>query len=71
LLYTLNAGAQVSMSISLSGFNTFEVGSIVQQYQMGTTGPIALSNLSSNQFQAVKDIIALPRTNLLKRPTRK
>jgi uncharacterized protein (DUF1501 family) len=64
LLYTLNAGAQVSMSISLSGFNTFEVGDLVQQYQVSTTGSVGLTNLSTNQLNAVKNIIALPQSNL-------
>ncbi len=64
LLYTLNAGAQVSMSISLSGFNTWEVGNLIQQYQVSTTGSVGLSNLSSNQLNAVKGILALPHTNV-------
>lgn len=67
LLYTLNQGAHVSMSISLSGFNTFEVGNIVQQYQVSTAGSIGLTSLSANQFNAVTNIIALPRTNLFEK----
>ncbi len=64
LLYTLNTGAQVSMSISLSGFNTWEVGNIVSQYQVSTSGPIGLTGISSAQIQAMRDILALSRTNL-------
>lgn len=64
LLYSVNAGAQVSMSISLAGFNTWEVGNIISQYQVSTSGSIGLTGLSTNQVQALKDILAYPRTNL-------
>ncbi|MDA0578591.1 MAG: DUF1501 domain-containing protein, partial [Verrucomicrobia bacterium] len=67
LLYSLNAGAQVSMSIALSGFNTFEVGNLVQQYQVSTSGSIGLSSVSGTRLQAMKDILALPNTNLMEK----
>lgn len=67
LVNDLNPGGQVSMSISLAGFNTFEVGNVVQQYQVSTTGSVGLTGLTAAQVQAMRDIIAVPRTNLFER----
>ncbi len=67
LLHAVNTGAQVSMCITLSGANTFEVGNIVQQYQVSTSGSLGLAGISSNRLQQIKDIIALPHTNLFER----
>lgn len=62
LLYSANAGSQISMNISLAGANTFEVGNIVSQYHVTTTGSVGLSN--TNRVPQIKEIIALPHTNL-------
>ncbi|HEX3129921.1 MAG TPA: DUF1501 domain-containing protein [Thermoanaerobaculia bacterium] len=42
LLHSLNTGSQVSMSMSLGGSNTFQVGSSVTQYQLSSEGSIGL-----------------------------
>lgn len=42
LLNALNGTAQVSMSMSLSGNNTFQVGNAVTQYQLSSEGSIGL-----------------------------
>ncbi|HYN20952.1 MAG TPA: DUF1501 domain-containing protein [Thermoanaerobaculia bacterium] len=42
LLHSLNTNAQVSMSMSLSGNNTFQIGSAVTQYQVSPGGSIGL-----------------------------
>ncbi|HKH47186.1 MAG TPA: DUF1501 domain-containing protein [Thermoanaerobaculia bacterium] len=42
LLHSLNGTAQVSMSMSLAGNNTFQVGNSVTQYQLSTDGSIGL-----------------------------
>jgi uncharacterized protein (DUF1501 family) len=42
LLHSLNGAAQVSMSMSLAGNNTFQVGNAVTQYQLTTDGSIGL-----------------------------
>jgi len=42
LLHTLNTNAQVSMSMSLAGNNTFQIGSAVTQYQVSSEGSIGL-----------------------------
>lgn len=67
LLAPVNTGSQVSMSISLSGANTFEVGNTVQQYQVSPAGSIGLSGISSNRLQQIKDIIGMPHTNLFEK----
>ena len=70
LINTLNGSAQVSMSISVAGTNTFEVGNSVSQYQVGTGGSIALTNLgttSDARYVAYNNIVNLPYTNLFER----
>jgi uncharacterized protein (DUF1501 family) len=42
LLNALNAGSQTSMSMSLAGNNTFQIGSAVTQYQVSPDGSIGL-----------------------------
>jgi uncharacterized protein (DUF1501 family) len=42
LLHSLNGTSQVSMSMSLSGNNTFQVGDAVTQYQLSPDGAIGL-----------------------------
>jgi len=42
LLHTLNTNAQVSMSMSLAGNNTFQIGTAVTQYQVSSEGSIGL-----------------------------
>jgi uncharacterized protein (DUF1501 family) len=54
-------GAACSMSISLGGQNTFEVGSFVSEYKIGTggaTGPTgSLGSGTNSQLQALNDLI--------------
>lgn len=66
-----NPAGNISMSISLNGINTFEVGNIVSQYQVGTTGAITLSGSlmsstagNSARQRTLKEIIGLNHTNL-------
>jgi uncharacterized protein (DUF1501 family) len=42
LLHTLNTNAQVAMSMSLAGNNTFQIGTAVTQYQVSPGGSIGL-----------------------------
>jgi uncharacterized protein (DUF1501 family) len=64
LLHSLNGNSTVSMSISLSGANTFEVGNVVNQYAISTNGTIGLTNLSTARMQALRDILVMPHPNL-------
>ena len=44
LLHALNENARVSMSISVAGTNTFQVGNVVTQYQVSPEGPVGLTS---------------------------
>jgi uncharacterized protein (DUF1501 family) len=65
-----NAGSQISMSISIAGNNTWEVGDIVNQYQVTTDGGVALNSTSgtdiynASRLQAMNELVAIGRTNL-------
>ncbi len=72
LLRNLNANAQISMSISVAGTNTFEVGNQVTQYQVSTEGALGLDNYDSGPFadpssRAIKSLLETPYSNLLER----
>jgi uncharacterized protein (DUF1501 family) len=44
LLRSLNENARISMSISVAGTNTFQVGNVVTQYQVSPDGPVGLTS---------------------------
>jgi uncharacterized protein (DUF1501 family) len=65
LLNNLNTSDQISMSVSLAGKNTFEVGAKVSQYAINTSGAVTLQGSTSSatsadgiRFRAQKDIFA-------------
>jgi uncharacterized protein (DUF1501 family) len=69
VLQSLNAGSQVSLSISIAGTNTFEVGNTVLPYTISPTGSIGLAGFDGSananvRLQAFKDLLALPHNNL-------
>jgi uncharacterized protein (DUF1501 family) len=63
-----NSNGSISMSVSLAGANTFEVGNLVSQYQVSTTGAVVLSGDlmtgTSARVRTLRNILALPATNL-------
>jgi uncharacterized protein (DUF1501 family) len=63
-----NPTGNLSMSVSLSGANTFEVGNLVSQYHVSTTGAVVLSGDlmtgNSQRIRALRNVLALPHTNL-------
>src|SRR5262249_20430474 len=68
LLYSMNGNAQVSMSMSLAGANTFEVGNIINAYNLSTSFPnmgITLSNVSGARLTALQSLIAMGHPNLM------
>jgi len=69
LLNSMNTNATVSMSISLSGVNIWEKGNIINEYNVGTGGPVNLNipTGSAGQIQAFKDLINLQHANLHER----
>jgi len=64
LLAAVQPGAPISLSVSLAGANTFEVGNIVSQYNVTTSGAINLSGVSGTRLQALTNMLALPHPNL-------
>jgi uncharacterized protein (DUF1501 family) len=71
LLNSVQPDAPISLMVTLAGANTFEVGNIVSQYSVSTSGAISLSmpttpsgGASSNRLPALMSILGLPYTNL-------
>ncbi len=73
LLRSLNENAQISMSISLAGSNTFQVGNVVTQYQVSSEGPQGLASYvpasqgADAASQAVRSILGKSHGNLFER----
>jgi uncharacterized protein (DUF1501 family) len=64
LLNSVQPSAPVSMSVSLAGANTFEVGNQVSEYAVSTGGAISLSGVSGGRLQALTNILGLASSNL-------
>ena len=68
LLYSLNGNNSVSMSISLSGANTFQVGNTIHEYNVSPSGAVSLNlpntTVGHNQLAALQALIAMNHTNL-------
>jgi uncharacterized protein (DUF1501 family) len=64
LLNSVNPSAGISLSVSLAGANTFEVGNIVSQYAVSTSGAISLNGVSGARLAALTNILGLPYTNM-------
>lgn len=73
LVNTFNTSDQISMSISVAGKNTFQVGNQVSQYAINTGGATTLAgsttsltptNLDGIRFRAQKDIFAQSQSAL-------
>lgn len=73
LLHALNENAKVSMSISVAGTNTFQVGNVVTQYQVSPEGPVGLTSyVPANQgadasSHAIRSLLAHSYGNLFER----
>jgi hypothetical protein len=64
LLNAVQPGAPVSLSVTLAGANTFEVGSQVSQYSVSTSGAISLQGVSGSRLTALTNILGLSYPNL-------
>lgn len=69
---TYNAGAGVSMCMSLAGNNIMEAGASVVQYQVTTQGPVLIDTMDSSHWRydaamaaAMARLLAEPRTHML------
>jgi uncharacterized protein (DUF1501 family) len=71
LLNAVQPNAPISLMVSLAGANTFEVGNIIQQYSVSTSGAVSLTmpstptgGASTNRLPTLMNILGLPYTNL-------
>ena len=64
LLNAVQPGVPVSLSVTLSGANTFEVGNAVSQYSVSTGGAISLQGVSGARLTALTNILGLPYSNM-------
>lgn len=60
MLNAIQPDAKISLSVTLAGANTFEVGNIVSQYSISpTSGGVSLSGVTGARLQAMKNILGL------------
>ena len=64
LLNSANTNNSISLSVSIAGANTFEVGNIVSQYAVSTGGAIALQGVTGARLAALTNILGLPYPNM-------
>src|ERR1017187_8012631 len=64
LLNSVQPGVPISLSVSLAGANTFEVGNIISQYNVSTSGAISLSGVSGARLAALTNILGLSYPNM-------
>lgn len=70
LLKAVQPNAPISLMVSLAGANTFEIGNLVSQYSVSTSGAISLampgtpSGAATNRLPALMKLLGLPNTNL-------
>jgi uncharacterized protein (DUF1501 family) len=64
LLASVQPSAPISLSVTLNGANTFEVGNIVSQYSVSTGGAISLSGVSGTRLTALNSILGLSSPNM-------
>ncbi len=64
LLASVQPNAKISMSVTLNGANTFEVGSSSSQYAVSTSGAVSLNGLSSTRLAALTNILGVPYANV-------
>ena len=64
LLNAANTNNSISLSVSIAGANTFEIGNAVSQYAVSTSGAIAMQGLNAARLAALTNILGLPYANL-------
>ncbi|HEV7925454.1 MAG TPA: DUF1501 domain-containing protein [Verrucomicrobiae bacterium] len=71
LLAAVQPSAPISLMVTLAGANIFEVGNIVSQYSVSTSGAISLSlpgspsgGAKTNRLPTLMNILGLPYSNL-------
>lgn len=66
LLNSIQPHPPISLSVSLAGANTFEVGNIVSQYSVSTSGAISLTGLTPGtaRYAALTNILGIQTINM-------
>jgi len=66
LLNASNPSTAISLSVSLAGANTFEVGNVVSEYAVSTSGAIQLGNniTGTPRLTALTNVLGLPYPNM-------
>jgi uncharacterized protein (DUF1501 family) len=64
LMNSVNTNAPISMSVSLAGANTMEVGNVVSEYSVSTSGAIALNGVNGARLAALTNILGLAYPNM-------
>ena len=64
LLASVQPAAPISLSVTMVGANTFEVGNMVSQYSVSTSGAVSLAGLTGARLNAVTNILGLPYPNM-------
>jgi len=64
LLNSVQPGAPISFCVSLAGANTLEVGNIVSQYSVSTSGAISLQGVTGARLAALTNMLGLNYSNL-------
>ena len=71
ILSSVQPNAPISLMVTLAGSNTFEVGNIVAQYSVSTSGAVSLTlpgtpggGASANRLTTLTNILGLPLSNL-------
>jgi uncharacterized protein (DUF1501 family) len=64
LMAAVQPNAPISLSVTLSGSNTFEVGNTISQYSVSTSGAIPLSGVSGARLTALTNILGYAYPNM-------
>jgi uncharacterized protein (DUF1501 family) len=64
LLTSVQPNSRISMSVTLNGANTFEIGSSSSQYAVSTSGAVSLNGLNSTRLSALTNVLGVPYANL-------
>jgi uncharacterized protein (DUF1501 family) len=64
LLASVQPQAPISLSVTLAGANTFEIGNSVMQFSVSTGGAVSLAGVTGARLQALTNILGLPYPNL-------
>jgi uncharacterized protein (DUF1501 family) len=62
LLASVQPSAPISLTITLAGANTFEIGNTVSQYSVSPSGAVSLSGVTGNRLTAFQQILGIDGT---------